>query len=164
MNFEGLGEILSQWSQRHPGLRKRFAQASIWRYWPEVVGEVVSKNAWPHRVTRAGVLVVYVRDSLWMERIFLERISILEGLNSKLPVEARLRDIRPEIGDVDAIISHFAPKKGDHHHLSCEQKEIPPDLLEEAEEITKDVKDRMLKDRLKKAYIASKLRQKRFER
>ena len=162
MKFEGLGDILSQWSQRNPGLRKRFSQASVWRYWSQVVGERVSQNAWPNRVTSQGVLVVSVRDSIWMERIFLERVSILEELNKRLPDEAQLRDIRPEIGDVDAIRSIFAPTKGPHHRARHILEDIPPELMDEAEKITSNIKDKVLKERLKKAYIACKLRQKRF--
>ena len=59
--------------------------ADIVRVWPELVGEEVSRNAWPARIARDGTLHVHTSSSAWAFELGQLAPDILERLRKTLP-------------------------------------------------------------------------------
>jgi hypothetical protein len=59
--------------------------ADIVRVWPELVGEEVSRNAWPARIARDGTLHVHTSSSAWAFELGQLAPTILERLRETLP-------------------------------------------------------------------------------
>jgi hypothetical protein len=57
--------------------------AGIWKFWDEIVGSAVSKNARPSRI-KNGMLRVTVSDPIWLQELQFIEESIREKLNDKL--------------------------------------------------------------------------------
>jgi hypothetical protein len=57
--------------------------AGIWKFWDEIVGSAVSKNARPSRI-KNGMLRVTVSDPIWLQELQFIEESIREKLNEKL--------------------------------------------------------------------------------
>jgi hypothetical protein len=69
------------------------AIAEIVRVWPQAVGESISRNAWPARIARDGVLHVATSSSTWAFELGLLEADIRERLSAALgpDVPASLR-------------------------------------------------------------------------
>jgi hypothetical protein len=48
--------------------------------WPEAVGPLVARNAWPARIARDGTLVVHTKDAVWAFELGQRSGEILERL------------------------------------------------------------------------------------
>ena len=57
--------------------------ADIWKFWNEIVGDAISKNAEPSRV-RNGILRVTVSDPIWLQELQFMEGRIRERINEKL--------------------------------------------------------------------------------
>jgi hypothetical protein len=88
-----------------PGRRWKifFPRRIIWQKWEEIVGEVVSKNAWPWYFRDVDCLVVAVSDNIWMQQLTYQKTFILEKLNEDLPQGSKLKDLRFFLGDVSEV-------------------------------------------------------------
>lgn len=75
----------------------------IWQKWQEVVGDAVSRQAWPWYFRDMDCLVVAVSDNIWMQQLTFQGMVILQGLNKFLPATSRLSDIKFSLGDVQAV-------------------------------------------------------------
>lgn len=64
-------------------LEGRVTQESIFQLWPQVVGENMAQYSWPSSF-RGKTLTIGVVDSLWMQRLSLNRQEILEGIEREL--------------------------------------------------------------------------------
>jgi predicted nucleic acid-binding Zn ribbon protein len=62
--------------------------AEIVEAWPAAVGESISRNAWPARVSRDGTLHVNTSSSAWSFELGLLQAQILERLRAALGAEA----------------------------------------------------------------------------
>jgi len=81
-----LGEILSK-LLKDGTLPFRLEDADIWKFWNDVVGPTISKNAQPSWI-KNGRLRVTVMDPIWLQELqFLER-TLREKLNQRLGREA----------------------------------------------------------------------------
>ena len=58
--------------------------AAIVRAWPSAVGETVSRNAWPARISRDGTLLVNTTSSTWAFELGRLAETILVQLRSEL--------------------------------------------------------------------------------
>lgn len=85
-----LGEIC-----RDKGWNSRLGLYGIFGMWPEIVGPDISAHAEPVLI-RGTVLHVRVTDSVWMQHLQLQKRSLLDALNRRLP-EGNLSDMRFEI-------------------------------------------------------------------
>jgi hypothetical protein len=52
--------------------------------WPDAVGELVARNAWPARVQRDGTLVVHTKDAVWAFELGHRSSEILGRLGQDL--------------------------------------------------------------------------------
>lgn len=79
-----------QWDHRL-GLHK------VFHFWDEAVGGEIAGKAQPF-VIRGTVLWVSVSDSMWMQRLHLGKLPLLEKINARLPDSEALSDIRFQLG------------------------------------------------------------------
>jgi hypothetical protein len=77
---DGLDRILGRLGS---GSESPVASALVTR-WPELVGEAISRNAWPARVARDGTLHVNTSSSSWAFELTQLRVTILERLQVEL--------------------------------------------------------------------------------
>ena len=163
MSFKNIGEILKSAASKRPGWEKQFGRSIIWRKWEALVGPAISKNALPDHIDQQDCLIVKAADSIWMERLFMERVHLLNIINKSLPEDMKLKSIRfimadgPWPGqDQRAKTSTTGANRGPNIHFS-------PSQLKEAEEITQNVRDKILRKRLIKAYLAYKAKKMRLD-
>ena len=63
-------------------LSDQFLRWKLWAKWDEVVGPTISKNAEPVGFQR-GVLIVWVRNSSWMQQMIFMKDHIRNAINEK---------------------------------------------------------------------------------
>ena len=90
--FESVSPVLARMLS---GLRleERFASAQATELWNERVTPEVKRRTRAVGV-RDGELLVEVRGSVWMGHLAVLRQQIMDDINARLPIEARLRAIR----------------------------------------------------------------------
>ena len=90
--FEPVSPVLARMLS---GLRleERFAAAQATELWNERVTPEVKRRTRAVGV-RDGELLVEVRGSVWMGHLAVLRQQIMDDINARLPIEARLRAIR----------------------------------------------------------------------
>jgi predicted nucleic acid-binding Zn ribbon protein len=86
-----LGTIIQRFLTRER-FAVRHSQGPVFRRWPEVVGEILADRCRPVAV-RKGVLVVHVQSSVWMHELQMQKMEILERIQSLLGVST-IQDIR----------------------------------------------------------------------
>ena len=90
--FESVSPVLARMLS---GLRleERFASAQATELWNERVTPEIQRRTRAVGV-RDGELLVEVRGSVWMGHLAVLRQQIMDDINARLPIEARLRAIR----------------------------------------------------------------------
>jgi predicted nucleic acid-binding Zn ribbon protein len=63
-------------------LSDQFLRWKLWAKWEEVVGPTISKNAEPVGFQR-GVLIVWVKNSTWMQQMIFMKDHMREAINQK---------------------------------------------------------------------------------
>jgi len=81
-----IGEIISK-LLRDGTLPFRLDDADIWKFWNDVVGPTISKNAQPSWIKK-GRLRVTVMDPIWLQELQFLEATLREKLNRKLGREA----------------------------------------------------------------------------
>jgi hypothetical protein len=120
----------------------------IVRAWPEAMGEQISRNAWPSRISRDGKLHVATSSSAWafelaqLEPKLLDRLA--EALGDAIPAGLR-----------------FAPGKLPEPFVTEEEATAAkppapsPEAVQRAEEIAGEIEDESLRKLVAKAAAAS---------
>jgi hypothetical protein len=80
--------------------------------WPEAVGEVVARNAWPARISRDGTLHVHTSSSAWAFELGQLESTVLAGLSTRLGADAPPR-LRFAVGPLPEP-APSAPEAGTH--------------------------------------------------
>lgn len=136
----------------------RFSRRAIWKSWLEIAGDAIAANAWPLRFIERDILVIAVSDSVWIQQLSLQKLTIIKALNLCLPPESNIRDIRFKIENIDDVRKRQMPTS-----LSTVEKTddilIPDDVKKEmhehADALTEPVKDGELRKILQNAYLKS---------
>ncbi len=148
--------------------QSRFCRKTIWTHWPEIIGDMIAQHSWPLKFKERDVLVVAVSDSVWMQQLSLQKLTMLDAINSRLPQEGMVRDIRFKIGDVDEVRKMHMPaslsvdKSAGRGSAGISEADIPEEIRQEirgqAQALTEPVRDEELKKMLMKVYIKSRLK------
>ena len=101
-----IGSLIDQIASRYRWQR-RFSRRAIWKSWNELTGYAISEHSWPLKFRENDILVIAVSDSVWMQQLSLQKFTVLDALNRRLPPESRIRDIRFEIGNINSL--HLFP-------------------------------------------------------
>jgi len=86
-----VGGVLSGLFSRREWHR-RIALHQVFLFWEKAVGKEIAQQAQPS-VIRGDILWVDVTDSVWMQQLHLQKMVLLEKVNSRLGQE-KLADIR----------------------------------------------------------------------
>lgn len=116
--------------------------------WPAVVGEAIAANAWPARIGRDGTLHVNTSSSAWAFELGQLAPTILEQLRGALDAAAP-RAVRFSVGHLPAP---GGSEEGDRSHRTVEPS---PEALRRAAELTAEVGDSELRERMRRAAAAS---------
>lgn len=141
--------------ERH-GWNDRLSRAEVWRSWEEMMGPEISLHAWPDRFQGKDTLVVKVSDSIWMQQLSFIKREILDRLNARFPAQMQFKNMRFELGDVEGLRSLWAPK--DHNIPDKDKKDAEkprpaPYIMEKADAMVQDIKDKELAECLKRLHI-----------
>jgi Dna[CI] antecedent DciA-like protein len=118
--------------------------AAVVRAWPDAVGEMISRNAWPARFTRDGTLLVHTSSSAWA----FELTQLAETVRATLGAAAPPR-LRFVVGRV--------PERGCEAAPSAQQEcvEATPADVAEGVRIASAIDDSALRERVARAVAAS---------
>jgi hypothetical protein len=111
--------------------------------WPEAVGALVARNAWPARIARDGTLVVHTKDAVWA-----------------FELGHRAEEIRLRLG-LELKALKFVPgpvPEGTHEPAKASRKPPTAPTAEQsrrAAELTAEIADEGLRERVAKAAAAS---------
>ena len=116
--------------------------------WPAAVGEVVAANAWPARIARDGTLHANACSSAWAFELSQLAPMIMERLRENLG-ESAPKALRFAVGHVPEPAAS-APAEG-----SGEPLEATPEALQTAADLTAEIADEALRERIAKAAALS---------
>ncbi len=111
--------------------------------WPDAVGALVARNAWPARITRDGTLVVNTKDAVWAFELGHRSAEILGRLDKQLKAARFVPGPIPEATPEPAAAAARAPARA------------TPEQLERAAELAAGIGDEELRERVAKAAAAS---------
>jgi hypothetical protein len=111
--------------------------------WPQAVGELVARNAWPARIARDGTLLVNTKDAVWAFELGHRSAEILGRLDK------RLKAIRFVPGPI--------PEPTLEAREATTRRPDPPtdEQLERGAELAAGIADEELRERVAKAAAAS---------
>jgi hypothetical protein len=111
--------------------------------WPQAVGELVARNAWPARIARDGTLLVNTRDAVWAFELGHRGAEILGR------VDKDLKAIRFVPGPI--------PEPALEPTATAAALPDPPttEQVERGAELAAGIADEELRDRVAKAAAAS---------
>jgi hypothetical protein len=138
------GEIRRELSRFGP----QGGMAELLEAWPEAVGEMVARNAWPARFARDGTLHVNTSSSAWAFELAQLAPTILERLQEKLG-ESAPKAIRFAVGHLPEPAT---PEGGES---TAEVSEPSPEALQTAAELTAAIEDEELRKRVARAAALS---------
>jgi len=164
-----LKKLIEQLASRYRW-QKRFSRRNIWKSWQEIAGKTMAEHAWPRKFRERDVLVITVSDSVWMQQLSLQKLTILDSLNKLLPPEGMIRDIWFETGNIHEVRRSHTPlslkkeKIAGPNHKTGRILSVPEKtrqrIIEHAEALTEPVRDSELKDMLQRVYLKSRLKNK----
>jgi hypothetical protein len=144
------------------GWGARLSRGMIWDVWEEIVGPQVAIHAWPERFSERDILVVVVTDSVWMQQLCFQKQLFIDGLNTRLPSGAKIKDIRFILGDVAEVRSRwFFCKTPKRDILKKGKAQIPKRALDAAEDMMKSLRDHELRQAMTDLYLKYSERRKR---
>ncbi|MGQ9745310.1 MAG: DUF721 domain-containing protein [Dissulfurimicrobium sp.] len=139
----------------HNGWNNRLQRADVWRSWEDVAGREIALHAWPERF-QGDTLIVKVSDSIWMQQLSFIKHEILGRLNARFPARLQFKNIRFELGDVEALRSLWMPKDNDipsKDKKGAKESDAEPWIMERASDIVKEIRDKELADCLRRLHI-----------
>jgi predicted nucleic acid-binding Zn ribbon protein len=89
--FKIIGELLPIFFRRW-GIKQTIDEHKAILYWTEVVGQEISKNTTPIRISH-GVLLVGVKDSIWLNELVYLKSMICNKLNKRIGKKV-IKDIK----------------------------------------------------------------------
>jgi hypothetical protein len=135
------------------GSRDAIPLVELTAAWPEVVGDAVSRNAWPLRLGRDGTLHVAAASATWAHELDLLRGNILDALRARLGSSAPAR-LRFAVGPIPEPTAGGEPSPA----ASREPLEVPPEIASEAAAAAAEIDDEELRELVARAARASLLR------
>jgi len=126
------------------------ALAEIVRVWPAAVGEAVSRQAWPLRMSRDGTLHVATSSATWAFELDRLAADVRERLMTLLGPSAPSK-LRFRVGPIPEPASLPAPSTGPPPALP----ETTPETESEVAAIASDVDDPELRELVSRAARAS---------
>lgn len=134
------------------GSRDAIPLAAVTAAWPEVVGDVVARQAWPLRLSRDRTLHVATSSATWANELGFLADEILERLRARLGSDAPA-GIRWAAGPIPEVA---APP--DSRAVDEMPAEVPPEIVAEAAAAASKIADPELRETVARAARASLLK------
>ena len=133
------------------GSREAIPLAAVTAAWPEVVGDVVARQAWPLRLSRDRTLHVATSSATWANELGFLADEILERLRARLGSDAPagIRWAAGPIPEVAAPLDSGAVET---------PAQAPPEIVAEAAAAASAISDPELRETVARAARASLLR------
>ncbi len=127
--------------------RTYLPRAVIWQRWEEIVGEAIAKVAWPWYFHDLDTLIVAVSESIWIQQLSFEAPLLLERINSYLPQNAKLANLRFYVGDVDRIRANTCRVPKNKKNIKKKVKETRKRKIDHLEmRLLDNIEDRELRE------------------
>lgn len=146
-----IDDLASRYSWGH-----HFSRRTVWKSWLEIAGDAIAGHAWPLGFMEHNILVVAVSDSVWMQQLSLQKLTLLKALNRSLPPESSIRDIRFRLEDVNDVRLRYMPTS--RAAETCRvllPSDVEKEIHEHAEALTEPVRDGELRKILRDVYVKS---------
>ena len=134
------------------GSRDAIPLAAVTAAWPEVVGDVVARQAWPLRIARDGTLHVATSSATWANELGFLADEILGQLRARLGADAPAK-IRCAAGPIPEAAAPI--DSGKTYEVPFE---TPPEIAAEAAAAASAITDPELRETVARAARASLLR------
>ncbi|HYI75422.1 MAG TPA: DUF721 domain-containing protein [Gaiellaceae bacterium] len=134
------------------GSRDAIPLSAVTAAWPEVVGDVVARQAWPLRIARDGTLHVATSSATWANELGFLADEILERLRARLGADAPAK-IRCAAGPIPETAAPI--DSGKAYEVPSE---TPPEIVAEAAAVASAITDPELRETVARAARASLLR------
>jgi len=135
---------------KRSGSRDAVPLAELTAAWPDVVGDAVSRNAWPLRIARDGTLHVATASATWAHELDLLQETILDALRSRMGDSAPAR-IRFAAGPIPEPPS---PRE-EVGSAPASPVDVPPEIASEAAAAASEIEDEELRELVARAARAS---------
>ena len=89
--MQKIDQILKSFIQKSP-YKNRLEETHALVVWPTVVGETISRQSKPIRITD-GILFVKVEHAVWKQELYMQKTTIIKKLNRYLQKNI-VKDIR----------------------------------------------------------------------
>ncbi len=140
-----IGGVLSGFFSRREWHR-RLALHQVFLFWDKAVGQEIAKRANPS-VIRGDVLWVNVTDSVWMQQLHLQKVELLEKINSRLGQE-EITDIRFQL---DTTLSQPTERKKEKPPLKV--KPVDAGQKAEFDSLSDCLADEEAKENLRRLWL-----------
>ena len=135
------------------GSRDAIPLAAVTAAWPEAVGEVVARKAWPLRIARDGTLHVATVSATWAHELGLLQGEILGSLKRQLG-DAAPPGVRFTVGPIPE-----PPSSNTSIDRALDAPpEVPPEIADEASAVASEIADPELRELVARAARASLLK------
>jgi predicted nucleic acid-binding Zn ribbon protein len=144
-----LGTLLKELFQRRKW-QQRLDQHQLFPAWEDIVGAELAVHARPHCI-RGKVLWLEVTDSVWMQQLHLQKMTLLALVNERLEGE-ELQDIRFRLETSLArpcrneLVAGSEPR----------EEEVSPGEMNRFEELVRPVEDEELKATMRRLWLKSR--------
>ena len=135
------------------GSRDAIPLAALTAAWPDVVGDAVSRHAWPLRIARDGTLHVATASSTWAHELGFLSDEILERLRAQLGADAPTK-VRCAVGPIPEV---ERVDEGSPESLLADA-DVPSEVRSEAAAAASAITDPELREIVARAARASLLR------
>jgi hypothetical protein len=135
------------------GSRDVIPLAALTAAWPEVVGDAISRQAWPLRIARDGTLHVATASATWANELTFLADEILERLRARLGPDAPSR-LKCAAGPIP---ESAAPPETPETPVSA-VSEVPREIASQADSAASAIADPELRELVARAARASLLK------
>jgi predicted nucleic acid-binding Zn ribbon protein len=140
-----LNQLLKAW-----GLDRLSREREVFTRWSEALGEPLARNIRPVAVHH-GVLVIAVKDSVWLQELQFMKADMKKKLNRTLG-RGVITDLRFKVGAWDDAPAG-APAAAAQD--SRPRVELDSATVALAEDVTRVIKDPILRDQVKRTLLAT---------
>jgi hypothetical protein len=145
-----LGELLNR-LLRNWGLDRVSREREVFTRWAEALGEQLAHNIRPVAIHH-GVLVVAVKDSVWLQELQFMKDDLKKKLNRVLG-KGGIHDLRFKIGAWDDDPAE--PVSGAREPSPAPPLELDPATIALANDAASVIKDPILRDQVRRALLAT---------
>ena len=152
--ISSINSILRGVAGMYPKMDRHVSCLPLWKNWPDIVGREIADVSWPYclRSDACDVLVIWVLDSMWMQQLQFNKMTILEKIEAALHSDV-IKDIKFCLGDVSALRAEWEYRRKFRKQSSSRPK---IHLTPEEQAMFDEIGDTDLRNSLIRLYLRHK--------